>query len=213
MEFIDTFKLKKTITIKYLIALSLIAMLSTIAYSVLQKVLVESENTAYLVNISGKQRMLSQHLALDIYKLYNLSYINKNSNESEISSIKNLLIKNSKEMLNANEILSTGKSSDKTIYILSNNINNIYFGDMNLAFKVKNYNKIVETALNSKNEKDFLDALTNISNQSESLLIDLNSTVLQYQKEGEEKIKDIKSIETFIWILTFIILSLEIFFY
>ena len=91
-------------------------------------------------------------------------------------------------MLNANEILSTGKSSDKTIYILSNNINNIYFGDMNLAFKVKNYNKIVETALNSKNEKDFLDALTNISNQSESLLIDLNSTVLQYQKEGEEKI-------------------------
>jgi diguanylate cyclase (GGDEF)-like protein len=156
--------------------------------------------------------MLSQHLALDIYKLYNLSYINKNSNELEISSIKNLLIKNSKEMLNANEILSTGKSSDKTIYILSNNINNIYFGDMNLAFKVKNYNKIVETALNSKNEKDFLDALTNISNQSESLLIDLNSTVLQYQKEGEEKIKDIKSIETFIWILTFIILSLEIFF-
>lgn len=212
MEFIDTFKLKKTITIKYLIALSLIAMLSTIAYSVLQKVLVESENTAYLVNISGKQRMLSQHLALDIYKLYNLSYINKNSNELEISSIKNLLIKNSKEMLNANEILSTGKSSDKTIYILSNNINNIYFGDMNLAFKVKNYNRIVETALNSKNEKDFLDALTNISNQSESLMIDLNSTVLEYQKEGEEKIKDIKSIETFIWILTFIILLLEIFF-
>ena len=212
MEFIDTFKLKRTITIKYLIALSLIAILSTIAYSVLQKVLVESENTAYLVNISGKQRMLSQHLALDIYKLYNLTYINKNSNESEISLIKNLLIKNSKEMLNANEILSTGKSLNKTIYTLSNKINNIYFGDMNLAFKVKNYNKIVETALNSKNEKDFLDALTNISNQSESLLIDLNSTVLQYQKEGEEKIKDIKSIETFIWILTFIILSLEIFF-
>jgi diguanylate cyclase (GGDEF)-like protein len=83
---------------------------------------------------------------------------------------------------------------------------------MNLAFKVKHYNRIVETALNSKNEKDFLDALTNISNQSESLMIDLNSTVLEYQKEGEEKIKDIKSIETFIWILTFIILLLEIFF-
>ena len=212
MEFIDTLKLKKTITIKYLIALSLIAILSTIAFSVLQKVLKESENTAYLVNISGKQRMLSQHLALDIYKLYNLTYINRNSIESEISLIKNLLIKNSKEMLNANEILSSGMSSDKTIYKLSDKIYNIYFGDMNLAFKVKHYNRIVETALNSKNEKDFLDALTNISNQSESLMIDLNSTVLEYQKEGEEKIKDIKSIETFIWILTFIILLLEIFF-
>lgn len=55
MEFLDTFKLKKTITIKYLIALSLIAILSSIAYSVLQKVLVESENTAYLVNISGNK--------------------------------------------------------------------------------------------------------------------------------------------------------------
>lgn len=99
--------------------------------------------------------MLSQHLALDIYKLYNLTYINKNSNELEISLIRNLLIKNSKEMLNANEILSTGKSSNKTIYTLSNNIYNIYFGDMNLAFKVINYNKIVESALNSKMKKIF----------------------------------------------------------
>lgn len=212
MEFINTFKLKKNITIKYLIALSLIAILSSVAFLVLQKVLKESENTAYLVNISGKQRMLSQHLALDMYKLYNTIYINKNENSEVISSIKNLLIKNSKNMIESNEILSTGKSSDKIVYSLSKKFEDIYFGATNLSQRVIDYNKIIQSSLNAKNEQEFLIALTNISNQSEFLLTDLNSVVLQYQTEGEEKIKQIKNIETFIWILTFIILILEIIF-
>lgn len=212
MEFINTFKLKKAITIKYLIALSLIAILSSVAFLVLQKVLKESENTAYLVNISGKQRMLSQHLALDMFKLYNLMYKNKNDGNQEIDTIRNLLTKNSKNMLESNEILSTGKSSDKIIYTLSTKFQDIYFGTTNLAQRVINYNKIVQIALDTKNEQDFLDALTSISNQSESILTDLNLAVLQYQVEGEAKIKQIKEIETFIWILTFFILLLEVLF-
>lgn len=210
MEFINTFKLKKTITIKYLIALSLIAILSSVAFLVLQKVLKESENTAYLVNISGKQRMLSQHLALDMYKLYNSFYVNKNANSEEISSLKNLILKNSKNMLEANQILSTGKALDKTIYSLSKKFEDIYFGATNLSQRVIDYNKIIQLSLNTKEEKEFFTALTNISNQSEILLTDLNQAVLQYQTEGEEKITQIKNIETFIWILTFIILILEI---
>ena len=115
-------------------------------------------------------------------------------------------------MIESNEILSTGKSSDKIVYSLSKKFEDIYFGATNLSQRVIDYNKIIQSSLNAKDEQEFLIALTNISNQSEFLLTDLNSAVLQYQTEGEEKIKQIKNIETFIWILTFIILILEIIF-
>lgn len=71
---ITKINLKKNITIRYIIALSLIAFLSTIAFYSLHKVLEQTQNTAYLVNISGKQRMLSQHLVLDAYRLYEAKF-------------------------------------------------------------------------------------------------------------------------------------------
>ena len=212
MELIKTENLKKNITKRYILALSLIAILSTIAFYTLQKALKESENTAYLVNISGKQRMLSQHLALDIYKLHTALYLEEKQNSFKIDILRNLLIKNSNEMLQANKTLSTGKLLNEPIYELSKSIFEMYFGKMNLSSRVENYNEIIQKALKTQNKEDFLAILQTISDLSEPLLFDLNQVVLQYQKEGENKISQIKNIETIIWILTLFILLLEIIF-
>lgn len=202
--------LKRSITTRYIIALSLIAILSTIAFYSLHKVLEESEQTAYLVNISGKQRMLSQHLALDAHRLYDAKF--KENNNLKISLYEGFIEKYSKEMLEANNILSSGKKFDKQIYKLSPTIKELYFGSTNLAKRVMSYNELILNLKSLENKDEYYSILKELSVLSETLLNDLNIVVLQYQKEGEEKIKLIKGIESFIWILTLFVLVLEILF-
>lgn len=54
---------ERRLTIGYLAALGLIALLTVASYLTLSRVLVEHEGSAQIVNISGRQRMLSQRIA------------------------------------------------------------------------------------------------------------------------------------------------------
>lgn len=207
---ITKINLKKNITIRYVIALSLIAFLSTIAFYSLHKVLEQTQNTAYLVNISGKQRMLSQHLVLDAYRLYEAKF--KENDYSKIELFKNYIEKNALEMNLSNKILTTGKDESKFIYELSNEIKKLYFESVNLEQRVISYLEKIQKLTTIEDKEIYLKILKEISNSSEDLLIDLNRVVLQYQKEGEEKIILIKNLEIFIWLFTIFVLILEVLF-
>ncbi len=54
---------ERRLTIGYLAALSLVAMLTIASHLTLSRVLVEHEGSAEIVNVSGRQRMLSQRIA------------------------------------------------------------------------------------------------------------------------------------------------------
>ena len=54
----------RSLTWRYAIALSLVATLSTAAWLSLDLVITEQQSTAAVVNVSGRQRMLSQRTAL-----------------------------------------------------------------------------------------------------------------------------------------------------
>jgi|GEM_PF-6526885 len=54
----------RSLTWRYLIALILVAMLATAAWLSLHLVISEQESNAAIVNVSGRQRMLSQRTAL-----------------------------------------------------------------------------------------------------------------------------------------------------
>lgn len=205
--------LQKSIRLKYVVGLTLIALLSTVSFYVLYKTLEESRNTAYIVNISGKQRMLSQHIALDIHRLYK-EIIDGRDTEKIIYSNGSLqiLLAHAKEMAEANKILSSGFLPNGSIFSISNGINEMYFGDMDLKNRVDIYlqtaNKIVEmseyTQINT--------AVKKIDLLSESLLVDLNKVVLQYQRESESKLDDLEKLEIAAWVFVIIVLLLEVIF-
>ncbi len=201
--------LRRSITLQYTIALSLIATLSTVAFFFLGSALEGSSNTAFIVNISGKQRMLSQHIALDVHRIHEDLLHEKVSNIESHNRKKLLLTKHIQEMLVANKMLSSGILPDKQNIELSPVIYDMYFGQMNLNQRVKDYVSIAEkitisTDYNQANK--FVDIL---NLQSEPLLVDLNKAVQQYEIEGENKLLSIKTMELAVWGSTIFILLIE----
>lgn len=195
-------------TRRYLLAVLIIALLFTAAYFTLQSALSDSDTTAYVVNLSGRQRMLSQHIALDSYRLHQIYQTGQTPTDQNLSQMDNNIF----DMRQANRQLSSGVLSKNKTVDLSSAIREIYFGEMNLYARVNRYLDIAQKLKTSSGNDDRLFYLSLIDSQSEQLLKDLNKAVQQYQLEGEESLSRIEDLELFVWLATLTALFLEVLF-
>ena len=205
-------QLNVSITRKYIIALGIIALLSISAFVILKIALSNSHGVAYIVNISGKQRMLSQRLALDAYKLQQTFQ----SDKLYDATYKNLIISSieskSQEMLKANQMLSGGKIFSDTQVVLSEKIFSMYFGEMNLAKRVQEYVALIRSVAKAQTYDEINLLTATIAVSSEDILRDLNLVVNQYQKEGESDLEFIENLENIVLVFTLFVLLLEVIF-
>lgn len=206
---VTTHYVKKVITRRYVAALVIIALLSTLAFLMLHLVLKDTQSIAYVVNISGKQRMLSQHIALDVQKIYNRC---QERDFDGVKVVKRRLERLSDEMLHANEMLSSGKLSPDEEIKLSHEIQDLYFAPSFVAQRVENYAKAAKKLLDMEETGEMEESVRFFNTESDALLQDLNKIVAQYQKEGEADLRKIQRVENIIYIVTLIALLLEVVF-
>lgn len=200
--------LQRSMTIKYVIAVSLIAILATIAYYSVFSAMKGSDSLAYVVNISGKQRMLSQHIALDVNRFYLKKYHESGRDTENLTKVQKIFRRNAQEMTRANQILSSGRFTNRDVFPLSPVINKMYFGDLNVSKRVQEYLQLAFMAMSAENAEQSLQFVEKVNMLSEPLLFDLNKLVQQYQIEGEERLNGIKQMETALWVLTLFTLLL-----
>jgi len=168
-------------TKKYLFALSLIAAFSTLAYFNLSELINSQANDGKIINISGRQRMLSQQIAL-----FAIHYKTKALNETV-------------------ELME--KSHNELISLpMSENIKKIYFSkpimlDEQLKRYISNAKRFIETRDGR--------SLTYILKNSQTILKDLDFAVSAYQSETELKTKKLQRNELYILLLTLFTLLLE----
>lgn len=198
--------LNHKITIRYLIAIAFIALLSTSSYLSFSYLLKNNETTAAIINISGKQRMLSQRTALFTKQL-----VSTNSSV-EIEDIKHELAQ-AIEMMQAGHLALISGSTDLQIpQNHSKEIHEMYFGELQMDKRVTTYidaiHKLLSSPVNTL-KTDHPDYIY-IDKHFNPLLVDLNNVVSQYQKEGEESVRTIQKMEFFLWLLTLFVLLLEI---
>lgn len=156
--------------------------------------------------------MLSQHIALDVYRVHASLIADESMSSYGVDLTRKVLSQHVKEMLRVNNILSTGNLPNQQTAHLSPTIQDIYFGEMQLASRVQEYANTALSLLSQDNPTGIDELKQQIDQQAEPLLEDLNKAVNQYQLEGEEKLQYIKRLETIVWILTIFTLLLEVIF-
>jgi len=203
---LSNISLNHKITVRYLIAVAFIALLSTSTYLSFSYLLKNNETTAAIINISGKQRMLSQRTALFTKQLVSAK------SSVEIEEIKSLLAQAVDMMQTGHLALISGSTELHIPQKHSKDIHDMYFGELQMDRRVTAYieaiQKLLSSPVNTLNT-DHLDYIY-IDKHFNPLLVDLNNIVTQYQKEGEESVRTIQNMELFLWLLTLLILLLEI---
>jgi PAS domain S-box-containing protein len=168
---------------KYTFALSFIAILSVLAFFNLSKLIQSQAHDGEVINMSGKQRMLSQKIAL-------------------------LAITKKMDQLKQNVVLMEQSHKKLLSLEMSEDVKKLYFSAPSEVDKrVKNYIKAAKTILKTqgKDEK----SLQYIVNNSESILKHLDKVVSLYQQETEEKINNLHRNEVYIVLSTLFTLLLE----
>lgn len=195
-----------------IVAVLIIALLASIAFFSVHTGVKSSELTASIVNLSGKQRMLSQRIAALAQQYYYIRYDSKKISTTLHDQYASTLQTAIDQMQSNNNALSTGNLDNSTHVELSQSIRAYYFGDTNLKKRVDIYLELSEKLLRSTSKSEALELLSQILLHSNTLLPDLQDTVIQYQKEGEETIATIRNIALAAWILILFALLLEMIF-
>ena len=183
-------KIKKLFDMKIIYTIVFITLVfwAFFAYYTMSTLIKEQKVYAKIINLSGKQRMLSQKTTLIAKRFYES---NDTKLKKHLENLIKLMEKEHKFIINN---------------LTSKNSNKIYFHKPhNLNEKVTHYISMLKSFYTQNDIK----TLEEIQNYSFSLLPLLNDAVYQFEKESDKLTKDLLAREIFILIGTLLTLLLE----
>jgi len=168
-------------TKRYVFALSLIALLSTLAYFNLDHLISSQADNGKMINLSSRQKIFAQKIAF-----YSIYY--------KINEIAPII----KEMAESHKQLAHAPMSDE--------LKKLYFQKpVMLDKKVETYLFHANRFYDSRDGR----SLTYLLKHSNEMLKDLNKAVVLYLSEAKENTRKLKQVELFIFISTLLTLFFE----
>lgn len=200
-------KISRELTWRYVVALALVAMLSTAAWFSLQLVIAEQASSAAVVNVSGRQRMLSQRMALLSNLLVNAPRTQRPEIRDKLLKAHDLMASSHQALLNGSEALNVpGKMSVTTHALYFEGPDALNRQVEIFLYTVKRLLEVPDGQLTVQHPD-----LQYITRVATGPLVDaLNRMVNQYQLEGEQAIQELARAETVVWLLTMLLLMLEV---
>ncbi len=190
----------------YIVGLSLIAIMSIATFAIMITLISHNKSAASLINISGKQRMLSQRIALYANELVIVPDIERPVIRRELRTMLS-------EFTSSHQDMIVGNKKRNLPPLESEAVREIYFDDpKNLNQKIKNFIRRVEnlieapdSALTRHNpdlyEIDHVDAIV--------LLDLLDEVVYIHEVESKAAVSKLQEIEKYVLISVLFVLLLE----
>ena len=185
------------LTYRYILAVSIIFLLSLSSLLALQYVVNKQDNYATAINISGRQRMLSQRTAMLLFHLYDIP-----THESKHRQLTRQKLQESVDLMErSHTMLTTGVLKDGSRYILSPTIADMYFAEpVHLDRLVTTHLDTIKQLL--KTTIDFQTADQLLHNAEGTLLSALNAVASQYEQESNSYIELLKRIQLIVFLVT-----------
>ena len=196
----------RSLTWRYAIALALVASLSTAAWLSLHLVISEQRSTAAVVNISGRQRMLSQRTALFSNLLVTATPADRPPIHAKLQQAIELMTRSHYGLTQGDAAMGLPAQMSAAAYKL-------YFDSVqSLDMQVRTYVSAVLRLLANHGDEltpnnPDLQLITRTA--SGPLVKALDEMVQLYQQEGEAKVANLEKAETLFWLVTLLLLLLE----
>jgi signal transduction histidine kinase len=190
----------------YLLALSIIALSIIIGQFLVQRHLREQESDAHIVNMAGRQRMLSQKISKLILLTNRLNTKERDSLLKELASVNAEWIENNTSLRYGNEAAAIPISKSKAInrLFLENQpvFDSIYFASNRIYSQLKNGDKSSYPLL----END----MRTVLKHEPIFLRHMDSIVNTYEKLASGKIVKLKRTEYILFGISLLIIILEV---
>jgi diguanylate cyclase (GGDEF)-like protein/PAS domain S-box-containing protein len=200
--------ISRTIRNRYVLALSIIVFLLILSQIIIQYNIHNESYDSRIVNISGRQRMLSQKISKDAYGIFISSdEITRDRYLKELRESTDLWKKSHLDLKNGNlDEGLPGNNSEKIMQLFSE-IEDVHQTMLDAAYKI-----IHMIQIGNYNEKELKNEINIIEDYEPLFLKGMDSIVFQYDSEAKEKIDFIKKIELLLLNLTFMTIILEVLF-
>lgn len=201
-------RLTRTFTVRYVIGLTLMSLLSTAAFVSLRLVISSEKNAAAILNVSGLQRMLSQRSALLAEQLANSPGSARPAIRRQLAETVDLLLAHHRALIHGDAGLNLPATMSPVIRVL-------YFDGNKAADGL--VRQFVDLTLTLLSEPDTSltpgsALLARIEDLSRTDLLDaLDGVVNQYQREEEASVQRLRMAEDSVWLFTILLLLVEVF--
>ena len=199
-------RLPQNLTLRYVLALALIGLLSTSSYSLLNTLLTNLKTDAPQMNVSGRQRMLSQRVAKTALRLSHAT------SDAERVRLRDRLVSDIQLMDESHQALIQGNEELGISEDLATNLRDLYFGSVNLDGSVQafiGHAKAFAALPNKQLTPDAIDLQVLLDMSDESLLADLNAAVSLYEQNSSTRAHYLFQLETIVWGSSLALLLLE----
>ncbi len=195
-------KVAQRLTRLYILALTTVAILSIAGQVLIQESLEDTLNDAHVVNIAGRQRMLSQRLSKMAILLTNTDRFSEEARFYEKDFIETLALWSKCH----NGFLEGKLQTEREVSVKNSAKTRLMLNELNPVFqKIKS---LLELIL-SKQPFDKKLVLDEILTNERLFLDKMDSIVFQYDLESHERVNRVRSIELFLFFLTIAILLQE----
>jgi diguanylate cyclase (GGDEF)-like protein len=196
----------RALTVRYIVGLTLIGLLSIASYYIMEKLVVGEQASAAIINISGRQRMLSQKAVLLSQQLViSVDPLERAGLRSELRQV-------IESMREAQHALVHGDAAQGLPGGLSPAVQSLMFGQpVLLDGKLQHFFAAV-TALMALSDSELTydnPQLAVILSTVGGLLEAQDLLVAQFQRESEARIADIRAIEALVVYIMLAVLMLE----